>query len=58
MKDNKQYMICSSANEFHFNELYFLQIYLAINLRALISFDSMIPHLGYQAINIQENEIS
>lgn len=48
----------SGPNEFHFNEIYFLQIYLAINLRALMSFNSMIPHLGYQAINIQEKEIS
>ena len=46
------------GNESHFNVLYFLQIYLAINLRALMSFDSMIPHLGYEAINIQEKEIS
>jgi hypothetical protein len=50
--------MCSGANEFHFNELYFLQIYLAINLRALMSFNSMIPHLGYEPINIQEKEIS
>jgi hypothetical protein len=50
--------MCSGANEFYFNELYFLQIYLAINLRALISFNSMKSHLGYQAINIQEKEIS
>lgn len=50
--------MCSGDNEFHFNELYFLQIYLAINLRALMSFNSIIPHLGYQAINIQEKEIS
>lgn len=50
--------MCAGANEFHFNELYFLQIYLAINLNALMSFNSMIPHLGYESINIQEKEIS
>jgi hypothetical protein len=46
--------MCYSVNEFHFNELYFSHVYLAINLRALMSFESIISLLGYQTINIQE----